>query len=41
MKVENGETLPAIQAEFEGSAVDLAQLVSGSWGVVLLYRGHW
>ncbi len=41
MRVENGSMLPNIRAELDGASVDLSEVVAGSWGVALLYRGHW
>ena len=38
----NGSPLPAIQAkDLDGNDVALADLTSGSWSVVIFYRGHW
>jgi len=41
MVINNGEALPAIEAVVDGASANLADVVAGSWGVVLLYRGHW
>ena len=42
MTIENGSPLPPIIAKtLDGDEVDLATATAGSWGVVLLYRGHW
>jgi len=40
--LEVGQTFPTINAkDMDGNAVDLASLGTGSWTVVLFYRGHW
>ena len=37
-----GQTLPSIVGRnVDGDTVDIADLIAGSWSVVLLYRGHW
>lgn len=42
MTIANGSALPPIAAlDIEGDSVDLADAVSGTWAVVILYRGHW
>ncbi len=41
MKIENGTTLPAIDAEMNGETVDLSAVAKGSWSALLFYRGHW
>ena len=40
--LNNGDRLPAIAAQdLDGDPVNVTDLVAGSWGAVLLYRGHW
>ena len=40
--LDNGTPLPAIQAtNLDGQRVSLDATTSGSWSVVLFYRGHW
>lgn len=42
MVMENGQLLPEITGkDASGAVVSLGDLVRGSWGAVLLYRGHW
>ena len=41
MKIENGQTLPAITGEMNGDTVDLSTVAKGSWSALLFYRGHW
>ncbi len=42
MTLANGSALPGIPAlTHEGEAVDIAAITTGTWAVVLLYRGHW
>ncbi len=41
MRINNGENLPSIHAVLDGEDIDIAQFGSGSWTVVLFYRGHW
>lgn len=42
MKVQNGDRLPEIRVRAAGGAqVRLPDHLSGSWSVVLFYRGHW
>ena len=38
----NGDELPPITAkDLDGNTVTVTDLVEGSWGAVLFYRGHW
>ena len=40
--LQNGDVLPPIAGkDREGNDVVVSDLTAGSWGVVLLYRGHW
>lgn len=40
--LENGSQLPSIAARnLDGDAVELAAATSGTWSVILFYRGHW
>jgi len=40
--LEVGQPFPTINAkDMDGNAVDLSSLGTGSWTVVLFYRGHW
>ncbi|MDH3682535.1 MAG: peroxiredoxin family protein [Acidimicrobiia bacterium] len=42
MALENGATLPEIAGiDAEGGEINVTDLVEGSWGAVLFYRGHW
>ena len=41
MKIENGQTLPAITGEMNGESVDLSTIAKGSWSALLFYRGRW
>jgi hypothetical protein len=37
-----GTALPSIRGKnIDGEEVDINDLISGGWAVVLLYRGHW
>lgn len=40
--LDNGQQLPSISAKnLDGEPVTVAELIAGSWSVVLFYRGHW
>lgn len=40
--LQNGDELPPITGkDSDGNDVSVGDLTAGSWGVVLLYRGHW
>ncbi len=42
MRLGNGDHLPSITATGpDGETVDIAELITGDWAVVLIYRGHW
>ena len=41
-RLNNGDTFPALSADLvDGGTLNLPQDLSGSWGVVLFYRGDW
>ena len=40
--LDTGDSFPVIRAKgLDGSDLDVTDLTTGSWGVVLFYRGHW
>lgn len=41
-RLQNGQTFPALEtAAVGGGTIDIRQSLSGSYGVVLIYRGAW
>lgn len=40
--LDNGAAFPAVEArDLEGNVVSLDTITTGSWSIVLFYRGHW
>jgi peroxiredoxin len=41
-RLQNGETFPALNIPARGGgSIRIPELIGGSWGVVLIYRGAW
>ena len=40
--LENDTPMPSIMGhDLDGKPADMVESVAGSWGAILVYRGHW
>ena len=41
MRLQNGQRFPKLDIQTIDGAIQMPEFLSGSFGVVLIYRGHW